>query len=71
MSISEGGSVDASKYNLHPRNKEGFVFVNGIEGGLGFVDEKSSKSTTRGRKSYMSLAQKHACNEICLVNNCQ
>jgi len=34
------------------------VFPWRVEGGLGFLEEKDKKTPHKGRKSYMSLAQK-------------
>jgi hypothetical protein len=47
-------NAEASKYNPHMRSKGFSIFFGRIEGGLGFLEEK----TILGRKSYMSLAQK-------------
>jgi hypothetical protein len=55
---------ESSKYNLRPISKGFLDFPGKVVGGLGFIDEKKQNPNQRGRKYYMSMAQKQASSQV-------
>jgi hypothetical protein len=53
-SHSEAHSLEVTKYNLKPRAKGSTTFPGGVEGGLGFLEEKDTKTTKRKKIIYVS-----------------
>jgi hypothetical protein len=50
--------LETMKYNIRPRSKGKLDFPRNVARGLGFFEETIPKSKKRGRKYYMSTAQK-------------